>query len=130
VTFGVQNAPAGSLEIPGLSLRMLNLSEGAVRYDLTLWAYETPAGLVISWSYSTDLFDLSTIERMHGHYETLLSSIVANPEAQLSAHEMLTGEERQRAQERERERQQSRLTKFRNVKPKPVRMGQPPVSTD
>jgi amino acid adenylation domain-containing protein len=130
VTFGVQNAPAGSLEVPGLSLRMLNLSEGAVRYDLTLWAYETPAGLVISWSYSTDLFDRSTIDRMQGHYETLLSSIVAEPEAQLSALEMLTGEERQLRQEKEQERQQSRLTKFRNVKPKPVRVEQPPPSTD
>jgi amino acid adenylation domain-containing protein len=44
--------------------------------------------------YSTDLFDDTTITRMLGHFQTLLESIVANPEQRLSDLSLLTEEER------------------------------------
>jgi non-ribosomal peptide synthetase component F len=122
VTFGVQNAPGGSLELPGLSLQMLNTSEGAVRYDLTHWVYETPNGLLFSWSYSTDLFDVSTISRMQENFATLLKSIVENPEAPLSTLEILSETQKRQQQEKEQERTKSRYRKFLDVKPKTLRL--------
>jgi acyl carrier protein len=122
VTFGVQNAPGGSLELPGLSLQMLHNDEGAVRYDLTHWVYETPGGLVFSWSYSTDLFDLSTIIRMQENFATLLKSIVENPGAQLSTLEILSEGEKRQQQEKEQERTKESYRKFMDVKPKAFRV--------
>ena len=50
--------------------------------------------LTCSFVYNTDLFEAETIRRMMGHYQTLLESVVANPERQLSELELLTaGEE-------------------------------------
>jgi non-ribosomal peptide synthetase component F len=44
--------------------------------------------------YDTALFDSSTIERMAGHFETLLEGIVANPEQRISELPLLTAAER------------------------------------
>ena len=45
--------------------------------------------------FNTDLFDLTTIERMFRHYEKLLGAIVANPEQRLSRLPMLFTAEQQ-----------------------------------
>ena len=47
-----------------------------------------------SLNYNTDLFDASTIERMLGHYKTLLEGIVANPEQRISELPLLTEAEK------------------------------------
>ncbi|MFL9458828.1 condensation domain-containing protein [Tolypothrix bouteillei VB521301_2] len=53
----------------------------------------TPTGLVSGWEYNTDLFDGSTIERMIGHFVTLLEAIVANPTQRISQLPLLTPRE-------------------------------------
>lgn len=65
------------------------------KFDLTLSMQNTADGLVGVWEYSTDLFDANTIERMTGHFVTLLEGIVANPEERISQLPMLTKIERQ-----------------------------------
>ena len=55
----------------------------------------TATGLVGVWEYNTDLFDASTIERMTGHFVTLLEGIVANPEERISQLPLLTEVEQQ-----------------------------------
>ena len=44
--------------------------------------------------YSTDLFDGARIERLVGHFETLLESAVTNPEQRLAEMPLLTSSER------------------------------------
>ena len=44
--------------------------------------------------YSTDLFDAATIERMVGHFQTLLNGIVADPDSKIARLPLLTGPER------------------------------------
>jgi non-ribosomal peptide synthetase component F len=44
--------------------------------------------------YNTDLFDDATIARLIGHYETLLESIVADPDQRISHVQILTETER------------------------------------
>jgi len=43
--------------------------------------------------YNTDLFNATTIERMAGHFATLLGGIAADPDRRVSQLPLLTGEE-------------------------------------
>ncbi len=47
-----------------------------------------------SWEYNTDLFDGSTIERMAGHFQNLLSAIVENPQLSVDELPLLSEAER------------------------------------
>src|SRR5262249_27868227 len=88
--FALQNAPMPTMELSGLSLSILEIDSGATKFDLSLSMTETEEGLVGSLEYNTDLLDESTIVRMIGHLQTLLESIVANPEIPISELQMLT----------------------------------------
>ncbi|MFY9573150.1 MAG: amino acid adenylation domain-containing protein [Blastocatellia bacterium] len=103
VAFGLQNTPAPHVQLPGLEVRPVGFEEQAVRYDLTLWVWELTDGLTAAWTYSTDLFNESTIIRMHQHYDALLLNIVADPEERVNALEMLTEAEREQKAIDERE---------------------------
>jgi amino acid adenylation domain-containing protein len=77
--FVLQNAPMGKLELPELSLDLLELEDLSAQNDLFLSMAETEAGLKAELGYNSDLFDRSTIDRLATNFETLLASIVANP---------------------------------------------------
>ena len=47
---------------------------------MTLIVLEGKGGLAVRFEYNTDLFDAERIERMVGHFQTLLEGIVADPE--------------------------------------------------
>src|SRR5690606_38169302 len=70
--------------------------EGTSRFDLTLNVQDTPSGLMGGLEYNTDLFDRETVRRMLEHYERLLESIVAAPQARLSQLDLLGESERHR----------------------------------
>ncbi|MCP4511115.1 MAG: AMP-binding protein, partial [Fuerstiella sp.] len=48
------------------------------KFDLSLVMAERREGLLVHFEYNTDLYDRSTIDRMVGHFETLLDAIVAD----------------------------------------------------
>ena len=79
----VQNTPVQGLQLPGLKLTPVATEFGTSKLDLTLTLEETQAGLVGSLEYSTDLFDSETIAHLLRHFETLLESIVVNPDRRL-----------------------------------------------
>src|SRR5207248_3528526 len=83
-------------ELPGLSLGPLDLESATAKFDLTLVLSETEQGLVGEWEYSTDLFERSTIERLGGHFETLLRGMVADPTQPLAELPLLSEAERER----------------------------------
>ncbi|HEY9604551.1 MAG TPA: amino acid adenylation domain-containing protein [Allocoleopsis sp.] len=105
VAFALQNAPMESLELPGLMLEPAPLESGSTRFDLEVHLWEPAHGLRSLWqsqeglsgfiSYSTDLFDKDRIQRLVGHFQTLLEGIVANPDARLSELPLLTPAEYQ-----------------------------------
>ncbi|MBD2518350.1 amino acid adenylation domain-containing protein, partial [Nostoc sp. FACHB-973] len=68
---------------------MIPGAKGAA-FDLTLTILEVPGSLKGTWNYNTDLFDGSTIERMTGHFVTILEAIVANPSERISQLPLLT----------------------------------------
>jgi non-ribosomal peptide synthetase component F len=78
---------------------------------LTVWVVELSERLWVRWSYNTDLFDESRIERMHSHYEMLLHSIVADPEERLNSLNILTAaEQSQQAAEQDVQEEASLMT--------------------
>ncbi|MDJ0572741.1 MAG: condensation domain-containing protein, partial [Pleurocapsa sp. MO_192.B19] len=84
VMFAWQNAPMGTLELPGLTLSTLEIDSETAKFDLTLAMAETPEGLRGWWEYNTDLFEAETIARLDAHFQTLLAAIVATPEQLVS----------------------------------------------
>ncbi|WP_425526045.1 amino acid adenylation domain-containing protein [Halotia branconii] len=95
VMFVLENVPMSPVELTGLSFHPLVVETTIAKFDLTLLMENTTQGLVGWWEYNTDLFDASTIDRMTGHFVTLLEGIVANPETQISQLPLLTEVEQQ-----------------------------------
>ncbi|HEX8352972.1 MAG TPA: condensation domain-containing protein, partial [Pyrinomonadaceae bacterium] len=120
VAFGLDNAPKETLELPGLRLDVLGGDHGAVRFDLTLWLYEAGERLNGVWTYSTDLFDASTVRRMTGHFEKLLEGVAADPDARLSSFEIVTDEERRGREAEERRREEANAKRLLGVRRKAV----------
>jgi non-ribosomal peptide synthetase component F len=96
----LQNAPMPPLELPGLTLSLLEVDWGTTAYDLALFFWETALwenleeGLSLVASYSTDLYDASTIARLVGHLERLLAAAMDDPGGRLRDLEILAPAER------------------------------------
>jgi amino acid adenylation domain-containing protein len=63
-------------------------------FDLGLNVTDIDSELVLDCDYNTDLFDAATIERMLGHFQTMLTGIVANPQQRVSELPLLTAAQR------------------------------------
>ncbi|HEX6902709.1 MAG TPA: amino acid adenylation domain-containing protein, partial [Thermoanaerobaculia bacterium] len=93
VALALQNAPAPPLELPGLKAEPLETDAGGSRFDLTLLLRDSADGFVGSVEYAVDLFDAGTVERLLGHYRTLLAGIVADPGRPVADLPLLSREE-------------------------------------
>ena len=94
VSFALQNVPLEELQLPGLTLRHLDVQQGTTQFDLALSIQPTETGLLAALTYNTELFESATIERMLGHFETLLAGIVADPGRSLSQLPLLSQSQR------------------------------------
>ncbi len=92
--FILQNSPVPARVQNDLRVEFLRVDNGTSKYDLTLSLTELPEGIRIAAEYRSALFDAGTIERMLGHYQTLLEGAVANPDRRLSELPLLTEAER------------------------------------
>jgi amino acid adenylation domain-containing protein len=98
--FTLLNVTDDRLELSGLTLTPLEFDTGTAKFDLTLAIVEEANRLTATMNYNTHLFDAATIARMLGHFQTLLSGIVANPDQRLSTIPLLTTTERSRQAQR------------------------------
>jgi len=94
VWFALQNAPMGSLKIPGVTLSLVDLVPPSSKFDLSVSAMVLKEGLHHVWEFNTDLFKEETISRFMAHFEGLLEAIVDNPEMPIGSLNMLSTEER------------------------------------
>ncbi len=92
----LHNTPQQAFELPGLTVRPMEIDPGIARFDMSLEFWETAEGLQGRFEYSTDLFEEATIARMTGHLQTLLAGIVAMPGQRLSRLPLLSAAERHR----------------------------------
>jgi amino acid adenylation domain-containing protein len=94
VMFAFQNAPRNPLRLPGLAVEPVEIHNGAARFDLTLAVVEED-GLRATLEYRTDLFEPDAMDRLLGHYRTLLEGAVADPERGIGDLPLLTDPERE-----------------------------------
>src|SRR5262245_52252333 len=94
VMFVLQNTPRSIPQPTALSMERVDLLPATSLFDLSLYLRERDGKLIGFFEYNTDLFEPSTIERMIGHFETLLKRIVADPEQPISTLPLLTQAER------------------------------------
>lgn len=94
VMFILQNLPDDTASLNKITPNFLQDDTGTIPFDLILELSETLHGLAGEVQYAADLFEASTIDRLIGHFQTLLGSIVAHPEAHLSEFSLLTEPER------------------------------------
>ncbi len=90
VMFSYQNSPLDLPEIPGLDIQLMEEENVTAKFDLTLLIAKTDDGMVCTFEYSTELFEEKTIARMAGHFETLLSGMVSQPERRISELSLLS----------------------------------------
>ncbi len=72
------------LDWGGLELEPFSIPQLEGQFDLTLEMIEVREALFGVFKYNTDLFDEATIVRMVENFQTLLESLVINPEQRLS----------------------------------------------
>ncbi|MBK8901319.1 MAG: non-ribosomal peptide synthase/polyketide synthase [Anaerolineaceae bacterium] len=95
VTFSLENASAPLEPLDNLAVATLPVLRHTAKFDLSLFITETNDGLLCTWEYCTDLFLPETITRLHNRFETLLESIVAEPETAVAQLPLLTAAETQ-----------------------------------
>ncbi len=95
IMFILQNARRGAAERPGLAISPFQIDSGATQVDLSLSLMETDQGLSGQIEYSTDLFDITTIRRIIGHFQVLLAVIAANPETPIATLPILGAAEQE-----------------------------------
>jgi len=74
----------------GVNLTSMPSESPGAMFDLNFYVIERSEGLRANIDFSTDLFDVSTIQRMLGHFQSILESAVANPGIALRDIPMLT----------------------------------------
>jgi amino acid adenylation domain-containing protein len=94
VLFVFHNTPAPAIRFSGIEGCVEEVHNGSAKFDLTFAITDHAEGLWLALEYNADLFEAPTIERMLGHFQTLLEGIVANPDARLADLPFLTPQER------------------------------------
>ncbi len=80
----------------GWDVSQMDVTERAAKFDLYLELEERPDGTLGRLLYSTELFEAATIERMIGHWITLLEAVTVDPGCTLGCLPLLTATEARR----------------------------------
>ncbi|WP_369981521.1 amino acid adenylation domain-containing protein [Xanthomonas bundabergensis] len=92
----LNNTPSeGALQLPGLVLAPVETGTPSAQFDLSLSLSETPDGLVGALVYAADLFERASMERLLGHWQTLLAAMVAETALPVSRLPLLSADERE-----------------------------------
>ena len=95
VLLSMDGTPAAeALNLPGLTLEVLESPHVAAQFDLSLSLSEAHAQITGSLEYASDLFERSTIERLTQHLQSLLGGMVADPGQRVSHLPLLSAAER------------------------------------
>jgi amino acid adenylation domain-containing protein len=78
----------------GWDLTQMDVVVGAAKFDLYLELDERPDGMIGRFLYSTELFEPASVQRMIGHWLTILAHVVVDPACRLADLPLLTANER------------------------------------
>ncbi len=77
----MQNHKKGDFNIHGVSLTSENIVErNTAKFDLTLNIIESANGFKLHWEYSSDIFNLETIQNFSENFNVLSELLIADPE--------------------------------------------------
>ena len=96
VLFTFQNIPKQVFEIPGLSIQEVTFEAGIAKFDLSVEVWENEE-FHCQFEYNTDLFEQSTIRRMLGHFERLVTAATENPDLPVAQLPIMSAQEREQA---------------------------------
>jgi non-ribosomal peptide synthetase component F len=100
VMFALQNTAIHNLELPGLTVKTLDVDAGTADFDLYLYLIEEAGTLSAVFKYNAELFDDTTIIQMLNHFQTILGNLVANPDQSISLLLPLSEAEQQQLQQK------------------------------
>jgi len=83
VFFNLENIPEPVNKMDGISIERLKPETKYVQYGLSMELHENGDFIVGSLEFNTDLFKYETINRMVGHYITILERICQNPDQKI-----------------------------------------------
>jgi amino acid adenylation domain-containing protein len=93
IAFALQNV-GGPVTLPDAEVTYVNAKVKTSRLDMSWNVAEGDLEGVIGIEYSTDLFDLKTMDSHVRHFVELLGNLTLNPDVPISDVEMLTADER------------------------------------
>jgi amino acid adenylation domain-containing protein len=94
VAFVLLNARPRTVRMGDLVLNPIEIEDRGAMFDLTMSLFHGADGIRGSLVYNIDLFEAATMQRMADHFRTLVSGIVANPDARISQLPLLSKTER------------------------------------
>ena len=97
VLFVGQSAPLRRRELGDAVLAPRELDTGTAQFDLSVAAASVEEGWRLTWTYASDLFDRSTVERMARHFGALLDAAGRTPERPVGRLDLLSSAERHQA---------------------------------
>ncbi len=80
--------------LPGLSVSAVAVEQETAKFDLTFELIAEGTQLRGTLNYNCDLFEPATMERLLGHFQTLLEGIAAQPEQRIGELPLLSAAER------------------------------------
>jgi non-ribosomal peptide synthetase component F/acyl carrier protein len=95
VLFVLQNGPQEAVRMAGLEVVLEEVDTETAKFDLNVMLTKEAGKVGGYLQYNADLFEAETISRLAGHFQTLLSSIVADEEERIGELELLTAGERE-----------------------------------
>jgi amino acid adenylation domain-containing protein len=95
VMFVWQNTPKKEWDLADLNITEKPITTDTAKFDLTLSLEEKGETITGFWEYNMDLFEVETIKRMMGHFQTLVTEIASNSQARIGELPLLTAEEKQ-----------------------------------
>ncbi len=96
--FMLQEAPRqgswrSALDLPGIRAEQRFTHSGTAKFDLTVEVERLDSGPAVSAEYSRAIFERATVERLLGHFETLLQAGTRRPDDAINHLPLLTAAE-------------------------------------
>ncbi|HJT55677.1 MAG TPA: condensation domain-containing protein, partial [Ktedonobacteraceae bacterium] len=116
VLFVLQNMPLSPAGLSGVSLRPFRNETTTAKFDLAVFLFEGSEGLRGRVTYSTDLFEASTITTLLGRFEALLNNLVTSPDTAVNLADFYTeAEKAEREKEKKARRKELHISKGERI---------------
>ena len=96
VMFALQNFAFKDLELPGATVKHIELDAVTARFDLSVEIFPKDGGLNCFFDYNSALYEPSTIAQLQAHFAKILKAVVKDPNQKIGNISLLSVDERQR----------------------------------